>query len=46
VVENLEYYRIHYTDYRSDYRPIATSYNRQLPEESQRKRKRLYKDAD
>jgi hypothetical protein len=34
VVDNLEYCRIHHIDYGSDHRPIATSYNRQLPEES------------
>ena len=46
IVEHLEYYRIHNTDYGSDYRPIALSYRGGILPEARQRRRRLYKEAD
>ena len=46
IAEYLEYYRIHNTDYDSDYHPIALSYRGCILPEPRRNRKRLYKEAD
>jgi hypothetical protein len=46
IVEHLEYCRIYYDDYGSDYRPIALSYRGRTQPETRRRKKRLYKDAN
>jgi hypothetical protein len=46
VREELEYCRIHTTDYGSDHRPVAISYVGRQVEEGGGRRKRLYSDAD
>ena len=46
IKDELEYCRIHDTDYGSDHKPIALSFTGRGPEESPRWRKRLYKNAD
>jgi hypothetical protein len=45
VREELEYCRIHTTDYGSDHRPVAISYSGYRVEEDGGRRKRLYSDA-
>jgi len=46
IEDNLEYCRIHDTDYGSDHKPIALSFTGSAPRENPGRRKRLYKDAD
>jgi len=46
IKDDLEYYRVYDNDYSSDHRLIALSFTRRRPEESPRRRKRLYKNAD
>jgi hypothetical protein len=46
IKDDLEYCRVYDNDYGSDHRPIALSFTGRNPEESPRKRKRLYKNAD
>jgi hypothetical protein len=46
IREELEYCRIHTTDYGSDHRPIALSYSGRQVEESSGRRKRLYGVVD
>ena len=46
IRDDLEYCRVYDNDYGSDHRPIALSFTGRRPEESPRRRKRLYKNAD
>jgi hypothetical protein len=46
IVDHLDYCRIHQNDYGSDHRPITLRYRDEIPPDTKRKRKRLYKDAD
>ena len=46
IVAHLDYCRIHQNDYGSDHRPITVRYRDEVPPDTKRKRKRLYKDAD
>jgi hypothetical protein len=46
IKDELEYCRIHDTDYGSDHKPVALSFTGRGPEDSPRRRKRLYKNAD
>jgi hypothetical protein len=46
IREELEYCRIHTTDYGSDHRPVALSYSGRQVEEGSERRKRLYGVAD
>jgi len=46
IKDDLEYCRIYDNDYGSDHRLIALSFTGHSPEESLRKKKRLYKTAD
>jgi len=46
IKDDLEYYRIHDTDYSSDNKPIALSVTGRAPRESLRRRKRLCKNVD
>lgn len=46
IREKLEYCRIHTTDYGSDHKPVALSYNGRQVEDAGEGTKRLYRDAD
>ena len=46
IKDDLEYYRVYDNDYGLDHRLIALSFTGRSPEESPRRRKRLYKNAN